>query len=138
MPVIAVKPLVLKDVLLKIGTTDSYEKHVSAVKFTPASSTIHWQGLTPDAQAVDASPATWQVTLDYVQDWETANSLSQYLLEHAGESVSMEFTPVKGTGKKKFTSTVTIAAGDIGGSVNAFATTSVTMGCTKPVVATAA
>lgn len=137
MATIAVKPLVLKDVLLTIES-DDYEKHVSGVAFNPSSSQIEWRGLSPDAVFTDVTNATWACTLDYVQDWETADSLSQYLFEHEGETVTMVFTPVKGTGNKTFTAEVTITPGSIGGQVNAFATTSVTLGSTKPVIGTAA
>ncbi len=134
---IAVQPLVLKDALLKIAA-DNYEKHVSGVTFTPASSQISWAGLTPDAVFTDASAPTWTVTINYVQDWETADSLSQYLFENSGETVVMEFTPKAGTGNKTFTANVTIVPGAIGGDVNAYATTSVTLGSDKPVIGTAA
>lgn len=136
MPDIAVKPLVLKDVILNIGA-DGYQKHVSGVTYAPTSSAISWQGLTPDASFTDQTTATWAVTLDYVQDWETDDSLSVYLFEHEGETVEMEFTPVRGTGKRTFTSNVTITPGAIGGAVNAYATTSVTLGSTKPAIGTA-
>lgn len=130
---IAVKPLVLKDVICTIGA-DGYQKHLSGVSFNPNSSAIQWQGLTPDSGFTDQTLATWGVTLDYVQDWETEDSLSQFLFEHEGETVPMAFTPVKGAGRKTFTSQVTITPGAIGGQVNQFATTSVTLGSTKPVI----
>ena len=132
---IAVKPLVLKDVICTIGT-DGYQKHLSGVAFQPSSSTIQWQGLTPDSGFTDQTRATWGVTLDFVQDWETKDSLSQFLFENEGKTLPMVFTPVKGTGKKSFTSQVTITPGAIGGQVNQFATTSVTLGSTKPTVST--
>lgn len=137
MTTIAVKPLVLKDVLLKIAA-DNYEKHVSGVSWAANSSQISWAGLTPDAVFTDASAPTWALTLNYVQDWETEDSLAQYLFEHSGETVEMVFTPVKGSGKKTFTANVTIIPGAIGGEVNAYATTSVTLGSDKPVIGTAA
>lgn len=135
MPTIEVKPLVLKDCIVTIGT-DGYEKHLSGVSFTPTAAQINWNGLTPDAAFTDVASATWAATLNYVQDWETEDSLSQYLFEHEGETVPMVFTPVKGTGKKTFTADVTITPGAIGGEVNAYAATSVTLGSTKPVIGT--
>ncbi len=135
MATIPVKPLVLKDVLLVIES-DNYEKHVSGVTFTPSSSQIEWHGLTPDSSFTDVSSATWTVTLNYVQDWETADSLSEYLFENEGQTVSMTFTPVKGASKKTFTADVSITPGAIGGEVNQYATTSVTLGSTKPVIGT--
>ena len=134
---IAVKPLVLKDVLLKIEA-DNYEKHVSGVQWVPSSSQLTWNGMTPDAVFTDVTTPTWALTLNYVQDWETDDSLAQYLFDHIGETVEMIFTPVKGTGKKTFTANVTIVPGAIGGEVNAYATTSVTLGSDKPVIGAAA
>lgn len=131
MPTIAVKPLVLKDVLLKIAE-DNYEKHVSSVTFTPSSSQIEWRGLTPDAVFTDSTPPTWSVTLEYAQDWDTTGSLSEYLFDNGGTTVAAEFVPVKGTGNTKFTANVAIQSGAIGGAVGSFATASVTLGCDKP------
>lgn len=135
MATIAVKPLVLKDCIVKIGE-DGYEKHLSGVSFVPSAAQINWHGLTPDSGFTDVGTAEWAVTLNYVQDWETDDSLSQFLFEHEGETVPMVFTPVKGAGKKTFTSSVTITPGQIGGEVNAYATTSVTLGSTKPAIGT--
>lgn len=137
MATIAVKPLMLKDVLLTIEA-DNYEKHVSGVSFVPAAGTATWQGLTPEAVFTDVANATWTATLNYVQDWETNDSLAEYLFEHEGDTVTMVFTPVKGSGKKTFTADVTITPGTIGGEVNAYATTSVTLPSTKPVIGTVA
>jgi hypothetical protein len=133
---IAVNPLVLKDVVLEIGT-DTYEKHVSAVVFTPTAETLSWQGLTPTAKFTDVSAADWTVVLTYVQDWETTNSLSRYLFENEGDEVAMEFKPKSGSGPS-FTANVVITPGAIGGTVNTFGETSVTLGSDKPVLVPAA
>src|SRR5665647_1788177 len=128
---IAVAPLVLKDVTLTLGT-DSYEKHVNEVRFTPSASTISWTGLGGNTVS-DVATATWTATLGYVQDWETVDSLGQYLLTNEGESVEASFKPKSGSGPS-FTATLAITPGAIGGAVNAYATTSVTLGSTKPVL----
>ena len=133
---INVSPLVLKDSVLTLGT-DTYEKHVSQVLFAPNSSTISWQGLTPASKFTDVTSAEWTCQLSYVQDWETADSLSQFLFGHEGESISATFKPKSGTGPS-FTATLTITPGAIGGQVNAYATTQVTLGSTKPVLVPAA
>jgi hypothetical protein len=133
---IAVNPLVLKDVVLEIGT-DTYEKHVSSVTFTPSAETISWQGLNPAAKFTDVAAAEWTCVLEYVQDWETTNSLSRYLFENEGETVAAEFKPRSGSGPS-FTANLTITPGAIGGTVNAYATTSVTLGSDKPVLVPAA
>lgn len=120
-------PLVLKDVILTIGT-DNFEKHVSAVTFTPSSSQVTWQGLSPDATFSDVTTATWTCSLEIVQDWSTSNSLCRYLFENEGDHVAATFKPVSGSGPS-FTATLIITPGAIGGTVNAVATQSVTLGC---------
>lgn len=129
---IAITPLVLKDVTITLGA-NGYEKHVSSVTFNPKSSTIEWQGLTPTATFTDTTSQTWTVDLEYVQDWDTTNSLSKYLLANAGTSVTATFKP-KQAGTPTFTSTVSLQSGQIGGKVNAYATTKVTLGSTVPVL----
>lgn len=121
---IAVKPIVLKDCTLTIAA-DSYEAHVSQVTMTPTSQTQTWQGLTPDATFTDVSTATWAVALAYAQDWVTPAALSRYLHEHEGEAVTMVFEPK--AGGPSFTVTVIITPGAIGGTVNQFATATVTL-----------
>lgn len=129
---IAVSPLVLKDVTITLGA-NGYEKHVSSVTFTPSSSTITFQGLTPTASFTDQSSQTWVCELEYVQDWDTTNSLSKYLLANAGTSVTGIFKP-KQANTPTFTATLSIQSGQIGGKVNAFATTKVSLGSTVPVL----
>lgn len=122
---INVTPIVLRDVLLSIGS-DSYEKHVSGVTMTPSSGTVNWTGLEPTSVYTFPTSETWTVTLDYAQDWETTNSLSLYLMANAGTKKTMVFEPVDGG--QGFTADVYIASGAIGGQVNAVATASVTLG----------
>lgn len=139
MVAIAVQPFVLKDAVFTVET-DSYEAHVSTVKFTPTVETITWVGLTPSSAFSDSSSATWECALSLAQDWTTANSLAQYLLDHAGESVQAVFSP-KGatTGSPVFTATITLVPPEIGGDVNTVQVSSVTCGVTgEPVLSTAA
>jgi len=124
---IAVKPFVLKDVLLTIEE-DNYEAHVSQVQFDPSSSIQVWQGLTPTSTHTDATTATWQAILAYAQDWETADSLARYLYENEGKEIPVIFKPRSGVGPS-FSVTIIITPGSIGGTVNSFATASVTLGC---------
>jgi hypothetical protein len=129
-------PLVLKDVILSIGT-DDYRKHVSQVTFTPTASTVTWAGLGGNT-CTDVSIATWVCALAFAQDWETPDSLSQYLLEHEGETVPMTFAPRSGSGPT-FTADVIITPGAIGGTVNAYGTGTVNLGCDgKPTLVPAA
>lgn len=127
MAAIAVAPFVLKDVDLVIDV-DNYEAHVSQVLFQPASQTVTWKGLTPTAVFSDQTAASWTCQLSFAQDWATADSLSNYLLENAGEKVTAVFKPKKGTGLPAFTADVILAAPPIGGNVDQVATGTVTLG----------
>ena len=129
---INVQPLVLKDALMTIGT-DSFEKAIAKVVFTPKSSTIAFHGLTPDSAFTDVSSAEWTCDLDYVQDWDTTGSLSRYLYTNEGETVAATFAPRNGTGPS-FTANLVITPGAIGGQTNAYATTSVSLGSDRPVL----
>ena len=130
MATIAVAPIVLKDARLTVGA-DNYEKHVNVARLTPNTSVSKqtWQGLTPTTTFTDAAtPVTdWTLELEYAQDWETANSLSQYLLTNAGTVKTVKLQPQSGVGKKTFTVSVTIVPGPIGGPVGEYMTASVSM-----------
>lgn len=126
MTIVEVTPLVLKDVVAIIGTND-FRKHLSKVEFTPSSSSVNWTGLGGNTHT-DVSIATWQANLTYAQDWDSADSLSRYLYEEEGETVTMEFRPRSGVGPT-FAVDVVITPGAIGGQVNSYAETSVALGC---------
>jgi len=125
MTVIGVSPFVLKDVTLKIDS-DNYEAHVSQVEFQPSTSQVTWKGLTPTAVFTDSGAPTWVCVLAYAQDWETTNSLSEYLMDHANEKVTAIFEPINGG--TSFTADVIISPGNIGGTVDGVAVGTVTLG----------
>ncbi|WP_282845867.1 hypothetical protein [Microbacterium oxydans] len=129
MSLIEVKPIVLRDCLLRVATAD-YEKHVSGITITPNTGSVTWNGLTPDAAYSFPTSTVWGAQLDYAQDWETPESLSLFLFEHQGEKVTMRFEPVKGG--LGWEIDVTIVPGSIGGQVNSVATSSVTLGVSGP------
>jgi hypothetical protein len=130
MTTVALTPLVLKDVILTIGV-DSYQKAVNQCTFTPSASTIEFAGLGLNS-VTDTSTATWTLAMSYMQDWDTTTSLSRYLYDNEGETVAATFSPRNGSGPT-FTTDLVITPGAIGGDVNAFALTSVTLGCSgKP------
>jgi len=128
MAVLAVKPLVLKevDLLIGSGTPDDFAAHASSVTFTPSGGTVTWNGLKKNS-FTDATVPTWTCNLEYAQDWESTNSLSRYLYTHEGEHLPVTFKPTHGSGPS-FTGTVIVTSGAIGGAVNAVATASVTLG----------
>lgn len=128
---IAAKPFILRDCVLNIkdGATDvgDYELQVSKVEITPNTAVQAWKGLSPAAVYQDVAAPEWTANIDYAQDWETANSFSQYFLANVGKKVDAKFTPKKGTGAKAITVKITVVPGGIGGTVGAFATGSVSL-----------
>jgi hypothetical protein len=124
---------VLKDYRFVVGT-DNYEKHCNVIRLVPSTTQPKqtWQGFTPATVVTDSgTPVTdWTLELEYAQDWETANSLSNYLLTNAGTQKVAKLQPLSGVGKKTFTVTVTIVPGPIGGTVSEYATASVSMAVT--------
>lgn len=135
MPQITPKTRVFKNYLVKIGA-DTYEKAVNTVKCTPTTAVQTFKGGTPDAIYKDSGTPDWTVQLDYAQDWETAGSLSIYLLNNVGKKVLMEFSPL-GSGPK-FSGLVLIIPGDtIGGAIEAMGVASVTLPVEGPLTFTA-
>jgi len=122
---IAVAPIYLKDCVLTVGGTDSFEKHVSNVTFTPSVSTATWKGLNPDAVFTNVGSSTWTVDLSFAQDWETTNSLSQYLFNNEGDEVTLTFEPISGS--SSWTAQVILVPGAVGGAIDSFAEASVSL-----------
>ncbi|MFW5473690.1 hypothetical protein ACOCJ5_10300 [Knoellia sp. CPCC 206450] len=126
---IAVKPHVLKDIVLKIED-DEYEAHVSSARLTPSTETpvLKWQGMTPSALHVEAGSVTtdWAFAINAAQDWETADSLTRYLFDNAGQVKDIVLTPQRGKGTS-FAFRATIVPSEIGGDVNTVAVSPVTM-----------
>lgn len=121
---IAVQPIYLKDVVLTVDG-DTYEKHVSGVTFTPSVTSATWKGLEPSAVFTNVGASTWMIDLAYAQDWETTDSLSAYLFANEGEEITLSFVPVSGGGT--WSATVIIVPGAVGGAVDSYATSSVSL-----------
>ena len=122
---IGIAPIVLKDCTLKIGA-DNYETNVSSVEFVPTASSVTWKGLTPTAQFTSVGGATWVANLAYAQDWDTPNSLSQYLYDNEGASIVADFAPRNGG--PGFRATLVITPGSIGGAVDTVAVATASLG----------
>jgi hypothetical protein len=127
---IAVAPFSMKDVSLLVGdpagTQYEFRTSVSEVTFTPTTALITWKGLGLN-QFTDASAPTWAVSLAFAQDWETPDSLSQYLHDNPGLSVLFTFKP-KNLGAKVVTAQVILTPGAIGGPVDSVAVATVNLG----------
>lgn len=123
-------PLYMKDAVLTIDGTD-VAAECSEVIFSPSSSIATWKGLKPDATHTHASTATWVANIKYGQDWDNEDSLGHLLLASEGESKAAVFRPK--TGGQAFYVTIILSPGAIGGAVDGFAESSVSLGMTgKP------
>lgn len=132
MGTIAVKPILLRDVVLDIkvsgtATTDSYQNHVSRVYIAPNTTTVRWRGLAPAAKFAGQTDPDWTAELSFVQDWETVNSLAALLLANSGKEADLTFRPRGGT-TPGYKVTAILTAPPIGGDVDAVMVGSVTLG----------
>lgn len=127
---LAVQPFVLKDIVLNVEA-DDYARHVSTARLEPSTTAerITWHGLSPDADFSEGGTpeTTWTLNLTYAQDWNTDDSLSQYLLDNAGQTKTVVLQPRAGSGQKTFTVEVVIAPGPVGGDYNTVQTGTVSL-----------
>lgn len=132
------EPLVLKNATLKIDV-DNYEAAVAEVAFVPTTprSSVSFKGIDGGAYSKATQGASeWVCNMTYAQDWAEPASLSNYLLEAEGTTVPAVFVPEAGSGMPSFSVDLTVAPGQIGGPVDAVLTSTVSLGCTKPVKGT--
>lgn len=118
---IAPKPIILNDMVLQIAS-DNYEASISKAQLDPTTPTQTFRGLTPAAVYPLAGTPVWLFSLEYAQDWETTNSLAQYLMANAGAQKTITMKPKKPiTTGATYTFDVIIVPGPIGGSVDTVA-----------------
>lgn len=104
--------LVLFKAPVSVGT-DEYTAHLNRAEFVPTQPTAGWTDL--DGKTTNfGGDSSWVLELAGAQDWETVNSLSQYLNEHEGEEITVSF-PFAGS---THSATVVAAAVNIGGTIN--------------------
>ncbi|MEN0103331.1 MAG: hypothetical protein AAGC90_10430, partial [Curtobacterium sp.] len=118
-------PITLNDVTFKVED-DNYEAAVSSVSLDPQSGLATFKGMTPSAVFNFPQATTWQAAITFAQDWETEDSLSNYLFDHQGETVTVQFAPKRGG--RTWEVDLVIVPGSIGGAVDAVATSTVTCG----------
>lgn len=115
MAVIAPTITVMNDATLKVAA-HNYETSVSSVLLTPTTPKTKFKGIGGNTIAAIGSP-DWTAAISYLQDWETTNAFSRYLLANAGTSVAAEFYPK--AGGKGFAVTLVLEPGPIGGEADA-------------------
>lgn len=102
-----------------------FAEAVASVRFTPAQSTNTWKGGTPAAVFSSITKPVYSCAMKVGQDYDDAASLTNYLMEHAGESVEAVFSFNSGA---TITATLLLAAPEIGGDIDAVLDTTITHG----------
>jgi len=124
MALITPAPLYFDDVVLTIDG-DDYSPAASKATLTPNTTSTMFHGLKPDDN-FPASSTDWSLALSYVQDWDSAESLSRYLFANQGSDIATTLKPKSGSGPS-FTMTLHIVPGSVGGTTRAHAVTDVTI-----------
>ena len=125
MATITPAPLYFKDAVLEIDG-DDYAPAASSATLTPSVSSTTFYGLKEDAMFPESS-VDWTLEVTFVQDWDSATSLSRYLWDNQGSVITgVTLSPRDGSGPS-FTMDLHIVPGSIGGSTRAHATSTVSL-----------
>lgn len=125
MPIVNINAKVLRDAIVTIGDNE-FQTSISNITMTPTATSIVWSGVGGNT-LTDTSSATWAAAITFAQDFETPNSLSQFLFDNEGATFPFYFRPRNGVGMA-YTGVVTITPGAIGGAVNTINESTVTLG----------
>lgn len=132
MPVKTIAPKPTAHIKLVIGA-DEYQTQVTSCAVTPQTTTVAIRGGSPQAHYSSTVENGHQLAISVIQDWDTADSLCNYLLANVGEPATIVYKPVI-DGDAEFTVTVPrLAAPAIGGPVNQYNESPITMECSAPV-----
>lgn len=118
----------VRNISVKIGA-DEYNGEVSECRVEPTE--VSWKGGTDTARYSDF---TYKLTLKLAHDYQNAASLFNFLLEHAGEAAIFAYMPDLAG---EFTATVTaqVVPPTIGGPVDNYNESTITMSCSQPTLA---
>jgi len=136
-------PIFLNDVDLWAVTKDgsnadvaskNFKQALTGVVLTPTAATTQLQTLSPAGSFSSVGTPSWACAMTYAQDWETVDSLSNYLFDTDGKAATLYFTPRSGFGLTWKVLTPRLLPGAVGGTgVNAALTATVNLGVTgKP------
>lgn len=123
--IVDVDPIYLDNAALIIGAFD-YAAAASKIDCQPSIKSATFRGMKKTATYTSTSVESWTLSIDFAQDFETAESFSNMLFDHQGEKVTIEFAPVDGG--QAWLIDVQLVPGGIGGSGGAHATTSISLG----------
>jgi len=123
--VVGLSPIYLDNAALKIDAKD-YAAAATKIECLPTTSTATFQGMKRTSKYQSTSVDGWTLSIDFGQDFETADSFSNLLFDSEGEEVTVTFAPVDGG--TEWEVDVQLVPGGIGGSVKTYAATSVSLG----------
>lgn len=112
--------------------SDNFAGHVSSVTCTPNVSTANWSGGTPSSQKSDSISQGHTLAVNVGQDLENSASLSVFLLHHIGEGATFKWRPQLGGTFEISVHVPTIPELVVGGAVNAFNESTLSMACDAP------
>lgn len=116
-------PFLIKDALLTLGT-DDYSLVVSQAELVPTTPTATFKAINGTSYNFSGK-ASWVLTAAFAQDWDNAASLSNYLFDNEGDTVAFSLKPNGATGES-FTGNLVLSVGNIGGTADGVAASSVT------------
>lgn len=110
---------------LSIGT-DEYTAAIDSAMLTPTTPITVFTDISGESKPVAGKP-TWILGVSHAQDLITEDSLSQYLLEHAGEIKPVTFAPEEDGAS--FAVDVLIIPSAIGAAGGSLAKSTVNLNC---------
>jgi hypothetical protein len=125
MATITPAPLYFKDAVLEIDG-DDYAPAASSATLTPSVSATTFYGLKPDAMFPESS-VDWSLELTFVQDWDSASSLSKLLWDNQGTVIAGAILKPRSGEGPSFEMDIHVVPGAIGGSTRAHATATVSL-----------
>lgn len=112
-------------ITFKNGTDDDdYTAAVSSFALVPTYPSAVFGDIGGGSLTVDGLP-DWVGNVEYAQDWTTADSFSQWLIEHQGETIEGTYTPQDGG--TAATADFLIRSGQMGGPGRAMHSATVTL-----------
>lgn len=124
----AVTPFIMRNAIVQLGT-DDFAAAVSSATLTPSAGTVPFKGLKPTAVFTYPQAVTFELALEFAQDWADPASLSWYLWTNQGLTVPAVLNPDDATeGTTSWALNVAIVPGSVGGPVDSVAVTTVSLG----------
>jgi len=113
----------MSNATFKVGA-NNYEAAVSKVVLTPTVTVSKFKGISGATTRTSSAPE-WVCSIDFPQDFATATSLSNFLMQNSGTVVIADLTPV--AGGPGYRVSILLVPGEIGGTVDNTSTASVSL-----------